>query len=135
MKSCSDEELLGKFDIDDISPDALLFQTGNLTICGVEENQGENRYLLVYPNLEVERHMNAGQFICYKTGQILFVANIFCFELFPEFQQAAKIFLLSKPKYLFCRIGDIVNCRVDHFFGNIFLPVKVRNKFLKLPWV
>ncbi len=58
----TDEDLLGKFDVDDISPDALLFQAGYLTIRHVEAAQGGNRYTLGYPNLEVEKHLNAGMF-------------------------------------------------------------------------
>lgn len=58
----TDEDLLGKFDIDDISPDALLFQAGYLTIRQVENVGGVNSYTLGYPNLEVEKHLNAGMF-------------------------------------------------------------------------
>jgi hypothetical protein len=58
----TDDDLLGKFDIDDISPDALLFQSGYLTIKHVEDAQGSNAYTLGYPNLEVEKHLNAGLF-------------------------------------------------------------------------
>ncbi|MEN9867233.1 MAG: hypothetical protein RL748_2823, partial [Pseudomonadota bacterium] len=58
----TDADLLGKFDVDDISPDALLFQAGYLTIRQVEKSNAGNRYTLGYPNLEVEKYLNAGLF-------------------------------------------------------------------------
>ncbi len=47
------ESLLSTFDVDRISVEALLFQTGYLTIAGEEEG----RYRLDYPNLEVRRSL------------------------------------------------------------------------------
>ncbi|NOG31714.1 AAA family ATPase, partial [Halomonas sp. TBZ9] len=53
------EQLLGRFDIDDIATEALLFQTGYLTIHAVEEPlTGYWLYTLGYPNLEVESSLN-----------------------------------------------------------------------------
>ena len=55
----SDEALLGRFDVGDISVEALMFQTGYLTIDRVE-TLGENRfYRLRYPNREVFQALNA----------------------------------------------------------------------------
>ena len=53
----SDDELLSAFDVDDIATEALLFQTGYLTIAGVERH-GEAFYRLGYPNHEVRRSLN-----------------------------------------------------------------------------
>ena len=47
------ETLLSAFDVDEISTEALLFQTGYLTIAGEEDG----RYRLGYPNLEVRRSL------------------------------------------------------------------------------
>ncbi len=47
------ESLLSTFDVDNISVEALLFQTGYLTIVGEEDG----RYRLDYPNLEVRRSL------------------------------------------------------------------------------
>ncbi len=47
------ESLLSTFDVDNISVEALLFQTGYLTIAGEEDG----RYRLDYPNLEVRRSL------------------------------------------------------------------------------
>ncbi|MDX5299022.1 MAG: ATP-binding protein, partial [Gammaproteobacteria bacterium] len=51
--------LLGRFDVDDIAPEALLFQAGYLTIHKVEEPiRGKWIYTLGYPNREVEISLN-----------------------------------------------------------------------------
>jgi hypothetical protein len=53
------EELISTFDIGDISPEALLFQTGYLTIHKVEQlPSGTWDYTLGYPNREVEASLN-----------------------------------------------------------------------------
>ena len=51
--------LLGAFDVDRIEPEALLFQTGYLTIRSVEPRRGGGmRYRLGYPNREVFQSLN-----------------------------------------------------------------------------
>ena len=52
------DELLSTFDVDAIAPEALLFQTGYLTILGEELRAGENSYRLGYPNREVRQGLN-----------------------------------------------------------------------------
>jgi hypothetical protein len=53
-------ELLSTFDVDHIAPEALLFQTGYLTIHKAEEPiRGHWIYTLGYPNHEVESSLNA----------------------------------------------------------------------------
>ncbi len=55
----ADEDLLSAFDADSIAPEALLFQTGYLTIAAEEEDaDGLPEYRLRYPNLEVRRGLN-----------------------------------------------------------------------------
>lgn len=55
----SDYKLLSQFDVDEISTDALLFQTGYLTIQKVEEPMlGLRQYTLGLPNREVESGLN-----------------------------------------------------------------------------
>ncbi|MCY4293060.1 MAG: AAA family ATPase [Roseovarius sp.] len=54
----ADRSLVSKFDVDDISAEALLFQTGYLTITG-EDRQGHRiLYRLDYPNREVKLSLN-----------------------------------------------------------------------------
>ena len=52
------EELLSAFDVDHIATEALLFQTGYLTIHRTELRGGELYYRLGYPNREVQQSLN-----------------------------------------------------------------------------
>ncbi|MEX8519746.1 MAG: ATP-binding protein [Leptothrix sp. (in: b-proteobacteria)] len=56
----SDQALLSSFDVDHIAPEALLFQTGYLTLHGVSPSSAEEEpvYTLGYPNREVEASLN-----------------------------------------------------------------------------
>ena len=50
--------LLSSFDVDAIEPEALLFQTGYLTITGVEDVGDSPLFRLGYPNREVRQSLN-----------------------------------------------------------------------------
>ncbi len=52
------EALLSAFDVDEMSVEALLFQTGYLTIVDEEDRGGRIRYRLGYPNQEVRQSLN-----------------------------------------------------------------------------
>ncbi|WP_163560928.1 ATP-binding protein [Halomonas sp. NO4] len=55
----TEAELLGRFDVDQITTEGLLFQTGYLTVHDVEEPMtGYWLYTLGYPNREVESSLN-----------------------------------------------------------------------------
>ena len=51
-------DLLSSFDVEQIATEALLFQTGYLTISGVENLGGKELYRLGYPNREVRQSLN-----------------------------------------------------------------------------
>ena len=51
-------DLLSEFDVDDIATEALLFQTGYLTITGEQDLGGEPLYRLGYPNREVRQSLH-----------------------------------------------------------------------------
>ena len=51
-------EVLSAFDVDAIATEALLFQTGYLTIVDEERISGETLYRLGYPNREVRQSLN-----------------------------------------------------------------------------
>ena len=53
-----DEELLSSFDVDAMTIEALLFQTGYLTIVETEDGDEEPSYRLGYPNREVRQSLN-----------------------------------------------------------------------------
>ena len=52
------EELLSAFDVHHIGTEALLFQTGYLTLQSEQEVDGETVYTLGYPNREVRQSLN-----------------------------------------------------------------------------
>ena len=55
-----DEKLVSNFDIEHIGIDALLFQTGYLTITAEEMQGPRTLYTLDYPNFEVRQSLNDG---------------------------------------------------------------------------
>ena len=57
-QTVTSEDLLSAFDVDHISTEALLFQTGYLTIGEVTTEGVRKRYRLAYPNLEVRQSLN-----------------------------------------------------------------------------
>ena len=62
------ETLLSTFDVGKIAPEALLFQTGYLTIGGCERSDdGFEYFCLVYPNREVRQSLNLS-LLNYLTG-------------------------------------------------------------------
>lgn len=59
IQRVADESLISRFDIGKITPEALLWQTGYLTIQTTEEAfLGFQTYILSYPNREVEMALN-----------------------------------------------------------------------------
>jgi len=59
MRLEANAALLSRFDVDDIEPEALLWQTGYLTFHKIEEiSTGQWIYTLGYPNREVEAALN-----------------------------------------------------------------------------
>jgi hypothetical protein len=55
----SSSELISAFEVGDISTEALMFQSGYLTLAGEENLGGEIFYLLGFPNREVRSALNA----------------------------------------------------------------------------
>ena len=54
----SSDDFLSTFDVDDVATEALLFQTGYLTIRGEVDLGGRSFYRLGYPNREVRQSLN-----------------------------------------------------------------------------
>ena len=61
------ESRLGEFDVGEIGVEALLFQSGYLTVLGVELHRGRLRYQLGYPNQEVRTSLSES-LLDYLTG-------------------------------------------------------------------
>jgi hypothetical protein len=62
------EALLSAFDVGDIATDALMWQTGYLTIDKVDDSLGERMYSLRYPNNEVTRSLNSALLLAWCSG-------------------------------------------------------------------
>lgn len=77
MQRSADESILLDFDVEQISPEALLWQTGYLTFHRVEQSRSGNwRYTLGYPNREVEAALNKALLPAYGVDiQPAFVAR------------------------------------------------------------
>ncbi len=60
-QTISTEDLLSAFDVEHIGTEALLFQTGYLTITGEEELGGKALFRLGYPNREVAKYRGGGE--------------------------------------------------------------------------
>ena len=58
-KMTGNNRLLSAFDVDAMEPEALLFQTGYLTIVSEQDNEDGPLYQLGYPNREVRQGLNA----------------------------------------------------------------------------
>ena len=56
----TDMSLVSKFDVGDIGVEALLFQTGYLTIVDEQRDEFDNLYRLDYPNLQLRISLNRG---------------------------------------------------------------------------
>jgi hypothetical protein len=57
-KLISTEALLSTFDVEDMATEALMFQAGYLTISAIQQLGVQQRYILGYPNREVESSLN-----------------------------------------------------------------------------
>ena len=67
-KLTTDTRQISSFDVDDIDIEALLFQTGYLTITAEERRGPRTLYTLDYPNFEVRQSLNDG-LLGYVTGR------------------------------------------------------------------
>ena len=56
----TDIELVSKFDVEDIEIEALMFQTGYLTIAEELGDEDDDLFRLDYPNVEVQRSLSRG---------------------------------------------------------------------------
>ena len=108
----TDERLVSKFDVGDISVDALLFQTGYLTLTGEERKGAKIFYTLDYPNLEVQQSLNDGLLgFLGKTGKETSdqgeeLARLLADNDFDGFAEHLRAFFAGIP-YLWHSKGDM----------------------------
>ncbi len=117
------DELLSAFDIDRIAPEALLFQTGYLTITGIERHFDIDSYRLSYPNREVRqglnrsllRHMIGG--IHADESQMVKLYDLLLGEDLHGVREQLHAFFASIPYEWFTK-NNIVN--YEGYYANVF---------------
>ncbi len=108
----ADRSLVSKFDVDDISPEALLFQTGYLTITDEIRQGHRTLYQLDYPNQEVRISLNQGllaylgQTITDVAGQGHSLQTSLATNDFTGFAATLRAWLASIP-YQWHTTGDL----------------------------
>ena len=122
-RTVTTEDLLSTFDVDRIGTEALLFQTGYLTITGEEELGGEALYRLGYPNREVRQSLNrvllrhlvqdTGQ----QTGNAIRLARLLEANDCAGLRELFQAFFASIP-YEWYTNNDIAN--YEGFYASVF---------------
>ena len=117
------DNLLSSFDIDDIAPEALMFQTGYLTIVGEERRAGQIFFRLRYPNLEVRQSLNRSllNFLVRdrhkQTAHSLRLYDLLQQEDFEAMRDLFHAFYASIP-YEWYTNNDIAN--YEGFYASVF---------------
>ena len=112
--SVTDETLVSKFDVDEIEVEALLFQTGYLTIVDEQSDGFETLYQLDYPNQEVQISLNRGllQYLGKKVTEATRQGSDLCACLtandFVGFAETLQAYLASIP-YRWHITGDLAH--------------------------
>ncbi len=107
-----DRSLISKFEIDAIDVEALLFQTGYLTIVDEHNDGFDTRYKLDYPNQEVRISLNRGllQYLGKTVKNAIQRSRDLCILLeandFEGFVETLKAYFASIP-YQWATTGDL----------------------------
>ena len=117
------DELLSTFDVDHIATEALLFQTGYLTIRHTEPRGSRTYYRLGYPNQEVRQSLNES-LLNHLTGnptqQAEHIARLYDLLLINDFaglENLFKAFFASIP-YQWHTKNDIAN--YEGYYASVF---------------
>ncbi len=118
------EELLSSFDVDSISTEALLFQSGYLTLVSSEIQDGNQYYRLGYPNREVRKSLNQallGALVPRLSGRALENCTLFAKHLreaeFGKMERALRGFFASIP-HDWHRRNDIAT--YEGYYASVF---------------
>ncbi len=119
----ADMALVSKFDVGDIAIEALLFQTGYLTIAEEERDDFDALYRLDYPNLEVRLSLNRGllAWLGQQGAEPLERGQAFCALLeahdFAGFGERLRAWLAGIP-YQWHAKGDLA--RYEAWYASLF---------------
>ena len=117
------DELLSAFDVDHIATEALLFQTGYLTIIQTEPRGSRTYYRLSYPNQEVRQSLNENllnHLTGHPTQQAEHSARLYDLLLVNDFaglESLFKAFFASIP-YQWHTNNDIAN--YEGYYASVF---------------
>ena len=122
-RTVSTTELLSAFDVDHVGTEALLFQTGYLTITGEERLGGKALYRLGYPNREVRQSLNE-HVLCHlvqdverQTGNSMRLAHLLAAHDCAGLQELFHAFFASIP-YEWHTSNDIAN--YEGYYASVF---------------
>ena len=119
----SSAELLSTFDVDDMPTEALLFQTGYLTIVRPEPRGGRMFYRLGYPNREVRQSLNQS-LLNRMTGDasrpVAHSARLYDLLLINDFTGLAALFesFFASIPYEWYTNNDIAS--YEGFYASVF---------------
>ena len=119
----SSDALLSAFDVDHISTEALLFQTGYLTIRRTESRGGELYYRLSYPNREVQQSLNKS-LLNHLTGnpsrQVEHNARLYDLLLVNDFDSLKTLFeaFFASIPYQWHTNNEIAN--YEGYYASVF---------------
>ena len=128
-RTVSTAELLSMFDVggrsaaDHIGTEALLFQTGYLTITGEEELGGQALYRLGYPNREVRQSLNEYllrhlvQDVGQQTANSIRLARLLAAHDCAGLQELFHAFFASIPYHWYTN-NDIAN--YEGYYASVF---------------
>ena len=117
------DELLSTFDVDDIVPEALLFQAGYLTIHQTEPRGGRMFYRLGYPNQEVRQSLNES-LLNHLTGhssrRVEHSARLYDLLLINDFEGLKTLFhaFYASIPYEWYTNNDIAN--FEGYYASVF---------------
>ena len=117
------DELLSTFDVDDIVPEALLFQAGYLTIHQTEPRGGRMFYRLGYPNQEVRQSLNESllnHLIGHSSRRVEHSARLYDLLLINDFEGLKTLFhaFFASIPYEWYTNNDIAN--FEGYYASVF---------------
>ena len=117
------DELLSTFDVDDIVPEALLFQAGYLTIHQTEPRGGDMYYRLSYPNREVRQSLNKSllnHLIGHSSRRVEHSARLYDLLLINDFEGLKTLFhaFYASIPYEWYTNNDIAN--FEGYYASVF---------------
>ena len=116
-------DLLSAFDVDDMATEALLFQTGYLTITGESDLAGNRFYQLGYPNREVRQSLNESLLrYLVKDGTRQMANSVRLYEVLEknDFEGLERLFraFFSSIPYEWYTNNDIAN--YEGYYASVF---------------